>query len=170
MARKKTAPFYLTTLLEMDSTTSVQTTAIDLSSYVDPADKQGIEILQVDFIFHDSSNRLPIVTSTDFVAAVMLKDNSQGDLVPFDDIHLVASAGLSHAGIGLETMVSDIWPDRFGISGTTGRICINDSLEIVGKMSASIADVQVAIRVLCQVVTLTQKDYMTLALQSVADS
>ena len=52
-----------------------------------------------------------------------------------------------------------------------GRITVNDTLEIVADGSANVpADLECCIVLECQVVKLSKEDYVSLALQSVADA
>lgn len=169
MSKARSAPFTIATTLDMNATTNAVTNAVDLSAYVDPADRQGVEILAVDFIFHNSSTKLPIVSASDFQVMCQTKDNSAGDLLDFDNLHLVASAGFVNDGSAGQYMAADIYPDVL-MRGKGGRIVVNDSLEVVGKASASTANLAVTARITMQVVTLTNKDYMALALTTVADN
>ena len=98
MAKSISAPFTVAQTLDLSSTTAAVTDSVDLSAYVDPADRQGIEVLAVDFIFHNGSTLLPISSASDFQAAVQVKDNSAGDLIDYDNLHLTASAGFVNDG------------------------------------------------------------------------
>lgn len=169
MAKGRTSPFTIATTVNLHSTTAAVTNTVDLAAYVDPADRQGVEIMAVDFIFHDSSTKLPIFSSSDFQAAMQCKDNSAGDLIDYDNLHLVASAGFVNDGSAGQYMAADIYPDVLQ-RGKGGRIVVNDSLEIVGESSASIANLAATARITMRVVTLTNKDYMALALTTVADN
>lgn len=171
MARSKTAPFYIMEQIAGLSPTT-KTVDIDVGAYVDPADSQGIEILSVDYIW-DNNDNLPInASSTDFRATAQLKDNTNGDLVNPTNIHLISSAHLTYDGgtqpSGMSN-VSDVYPDRMGI-GKEGRVCVNDTLEFVLKSSATVASGRCTVRIMARVVTLTKKDYMTLALQTVGEN
>lgn len=169
MAKAKTGPFYITEPITMSSTTSAQTTTLDLGAYVDPADKQGIMITAVEFIYQNSSTFMPLAFAADSRVKVEVHDAVIGDLCGANNYHLVASSALTaDASKGLN-MEQDIWPDRFGIGKNEGRIVVNDELEIVGESSASLANLQCVVKLTCKVVTLTQKDFMSLALQTVAN-
>ena len=169
MAKSISAPFTVAQTLNLNSTTAAVTDAVDLAAYVDPADRQGVEVLAVDFIFHNGSTLLPITSASDFATAVQVKDNSAGDLITYDNLHLTASAGFVNDGNAGQYMAADIYPDVLQ-RGTGGRIVVNDALEIVGKSSASIANLSITARITMRVVKLTQKDYMALALTTVADN
>lgn len=151
----------------MSSTTANQTTKIDLGAYVDPADKQGIMITAVDFIYQDLTTFMPPAFAANTKVKVEVHDAVIGGLCGANNYHLVASSGLTYLGSVENT--TDIWPDRFGIGKNEGRIVVNDELEISGTSSASLSGLSCVVRLTCKVVTLTQKDFMSLALQTVAN-
>jgi len=69
-------------------------------------------------------------------------------------------------------MASDIYPDNFGPSSAAGgRIVINDQIYLraqsTGAPNANRA-INVTVRIKCSVITLSQKDFMSIALQSTA--
>ena len=65
----------------------------------------------------------------------------------------------------------DFFPDRLGMAKGEGRIVVNDTLEICTDGSANIPGTAVVCVVMeVQVVKLSEKDYISLALQSVADA
>lgn len=169
MARAKTGPFYITEPITMSSTTAVQTTNLDLGAYCDPADKQGIMITDVDFIFQNSSDYMPLTFAAGTGVKVEVHDTVVGALTGSNNYHLVSSAALKVDDDKAAYMTQDLWPDRFGIGKNEGRIVVNDELEIVGKSSASLANLQCVVRLTCKVVTLSNKDFMSLALQTVAN-
>ena len=169
MARPKTAPFTITEPLTMSSTTSNQTALIDLGAYVDPADKQGIMITAVDFIFQDSTSFLPVNFANDTRVKGEVHDAVIGDLCGANNFHLVGSCGLTADGAAGLYSQTDLWPDRYGIGKNEGRIVVNDELEISGESTVSIANLQCVVRLTVKVVTLTNKDFMSLALQTVAN-
>ncbi len=171
MPRSKTGPFWINHVLDIDNTTSTQASLIDISAYVDAGDSQGLEVMSVDYIWYNSSTKLPITNGgTDFVGAVQLKDNSTDSLVHYDNLHLVSSAQLYYESAGTVHLGTDVFPDRLMISKAGGRVTVNDALEIAGKTSAGVDDLSVCVRIQARVVNLTKRDYMTLALQTVADN
>lgn len=148
-------------------TNSATTALISLSPYVDPGDNQGIEITAVDYIFHDSTSELPYESSTDFAAAVQLKDNVEGGMISYENIHLVSSAGYTNDGATIAFVGSDIFPDTLPGSG---RSVVNDDLEIVSLASASTANFACTVRVTMRIIKLTKRNWMQIALQTVADN
>jgi len=170
MARSKTGPFFINHVLNIDNTTAVQSDDIDISAYVDAGDSQGLEIMSVDFIWFNSSNYLPITDNTDFNAAIQLKDTSTGALVRYDNLHLAASGQIYYDTASIMTQATDVFPDNLMVSKAGGRVTVNDQLEIVGATSVAVDNCAVCVRIQCRVVSLNKRDYMTLALQTVADN
>lgn len=171
MARAKTAPFIVTEVITANSTTAVQTGVLDLSAYVDPGDAQGVEIMAVDFIWYNSTTNMPIQNGTTaFQACAQLKDNTNGNLLGYDNIHLVSSGSLYYDTAKGVSNASDIYPDVLYISKDGGRVTVNDSMEVCVKSSANVSGLACAVRIQMRVISLTKKDYMTLALQTVSDN
>jgi hypothetical protein len=168
MAKAKTAPFYITEQLVLDNTTALQTVKLDLGAYVDPADKQGVLITNVDFIWNDYDTHMPPVMLANDQFRVEVLDTAIGALVGANNYHLVASANLTTDAQSNPSRITDMWPDRLGISNQ-GRIVVNDELEINGQCSQAMVDFACTVRLTVQVVTLTQKDFMSLALQTVSN-
>lgn len=167
MAKAKTGPFMITEPITV--TNAATTKTIDLGAYVDPADKQGLMVTAVDFIWQNNSNFLPPDFAANYEAKVEVHDAVLGALVGANNYHLVASGGLSTGTAESANMTTDIWPDRLGIAKNEGRIIVNDELEIVSNASAALANTECVVRLTVKVVTLTQKDFMSLALQTVAN-
>jgi len=170
MARSKTGPFFINHILSLNATAVDQASTIDISAYVDAGDSQGLEIMSVDYVWFDSSNNRPIGHGLDFDAAVQLKDTATGGLVRYDNLHLVSSGQLYYDSAGAVFMATDIYPDNLSISKGGGRVTVNDALEIVAGCSTSVTNLMVCARIQCRVVSLNKRDYMTLALQTVADN
>lgn len=148
--------------------TTAESLTVDIGAYVDPADSQGLEILLVDYIWDDTSN-LPVPNSAQRATA-QLKDNTNGDLVAPTNLHLISSGHLSVDTDGFMSSTSDVFPDRLMLGKDGGRVVVNDQLEFVVKGSATSASSRCTVRICARVVKLTKKDYMTLALQTVADN
>jgi hypothetical protein len=171
MARAKTAPFIVTELVTASSTTTTQSGILDLSAYVDPGDSQGVEIMAVDYLWHNSSTQMPIENgATGFQAVAQLKDNTNGNLISYDNIHIVSSGSLYYDTAKGVSNVSDVYPDILYLSKDGGRVTVNDSMEICVKSSVNVANLACAVRIQMRVVNLTKRDYMTLALQTVSDN
>lgn len=170
MARAKTQPFIVTEVVNAASTTAVQSGTLDLSAYVDPGDSQGVEIMAVDYIWYTSDDNMPAAHTADFRAVSQLKDNTNGNLVAYDNIHLVSSGSIYFDQNNVVSNASDVYPDILYISKDGGRVTVNDSMEICVKSSVSVPDLACAVRIQMRVISLTKKDYMTLALQTVSDN
>lgn len=175
----KTSVFYLTERITLDTAYTEVSDTIDLGAYVDVADRQGILVHGVDFVVQgtktdDNTVRaLSDCYTGNADVMVQLTDLNRGKLVFADDRSLVAS-GILNFGDANNTsdMSQDIYPDNFGPSSMSGgRIVINDQIYIRGLSTASTnatRAVNVTVRIKCSVVTLTQKDFMAIALQSTA--
>ncbi len=170
MARAKTAPFIITEVINAANTSAVQSGVLDLSAYVDPGDSQGVEIMAVDYIWFTSNDNMPASHSADFRAVAQLKDNTNGNLVSYDNIHLVSSGSLYFDVANVVSNASDVYPDILYISKDGGRVSVNDSMEICVKSSTTVPNLACAVRIQLRVVSLSKKDYMTLALQTVSDN
>lgn len=171
MARAKTAPFIVTELVTLSGTTTAQSGILDLSAYVDPGDSQGVEIMAVDYLWHNSADQMPIQNGTTaFQAVAQLKDNTNGNLISYDNIHIVSSGSLYYDTAKGVSNVSDVYPDILYLSKDGGRVTVNDSMEIVVKSSANVTGLACAVRIQMRVISLNKRDYMTLALQTVSDN
>ena len=133
MPRAKTAPFIITEVVNAANTTAVQSGTLDLSAYVDPGDSQGVEIMAVDYIWFTSNDNMPASHSAAFRAVSQLKDNTNGNLVSYDNIHLVSSGSIYFDADNVVSNASDVYPDILYISKDGGRVSVNDSMEICVK-------------------------------------
>ena len=165
MAKAKTATFFIRRDLDI-SGASAATTTIDTSAYVDPADRQGVMIEEVDYIFYNGGTNLPYNASS-LQTAVQLLSGAYTDLERYDNEDLISSGGLVYDAQGGQHNASDLYPDALATPG--GRIVVDDQLSLVGKPSTGMAGLRVAVLIKAKVVTLTNKDYMALALQTVAN-
>ncbi len=169
MSTSLTGTFYLRQDIDVDATPTIST--MDLSVYVDPVNKQALLIRACDFIWHDKTTYLPLDPGADWQAAIQLHDTTLGQLASFENPHQVASGSiLSVSGSAIEAN-QDFFPDRLGWAKGEGRIIVNDTLEIATDGSASVpGDASCTVVLECKVVSLSQKDYIALALQTVADN
>ena len=124
----KTSTFFLTERLSLAA--GVNSTAedtIDLGAYVDVADRQGVLIHEVDFIFQGKDTANGAVTSytqtmtADGTTMVQLSDLNRGALVFADDRALVASGELVYDSANQLSHASDLYPDNFGPSSASPR-------------------------------------------------
>ena len=166
MAKAKTASFYIRRTVDCSSATPDVTT-IDTSAYVDPADRQGIMIESVDYMFYDSATNLPLASGNDEVTAVQLLTGAYTTLQALDEEDLISSAGfVLDSGAGMYN-VNDLYPDILGTND--GRIVVDDQMSLIGRSGSAFTNATCAVIIKAKVVTLTNKDYMALALQTVAN-
>jgi len=167
MATAKTGSFYLTETVELAAAAAdgnrVQGT-VDLGAYVNVPTGQAIAIDSVDFIYQGGTNYAGSVDG--FIAGngaltVQLMDlNPNTGSLNIDQSNNIASH------------VSDLYPDNFGPTALSEAfMVVNDSLYLVGGVDgAAVGGAAVAItaRIRCRVVKLGTKDWMALAISSVA--
>ena len=175
----KTSVFYLTERLTVNAGAGTAIDTIDLGAYVDVADRQGILVHDVDFIFQgvDANGAVAGVlesVASDSEFAVQVTDLNRGSIVFADDRALVASGTLNiDDSNGMSSNAGDLYPDNFGpTSARGGRIVINDQMYLRGTLQSgsftSNHGVAITARIKCSVITLNQKDFMAIALQSTA--
>lgn len=179
MATAKTGSFYLTdvALLPAGSAagTRVQAT-IDLGAYVNVPTGQAIAIESVDFIYQtaDGNGAGNELLAADGAIAAQLTDlNPSTTLLIADDQSLVASGCLNVDFSGnVVSHTSDLYPDNFGpASLSEAFMVVNDTLYLVAGNNAGAVgtqNVSVTARVRCRVVKLSQKDWMSIAIQQTA--
>ena len=165
MAKAKTAVFFIRRSIDLAGGSPVALT-IDTSAYVDPADRQGLMIEEVDYVFYDDVTNLPIQT-TNKTVAVQLLSGDYTTLQAYDEEDLISSGGLAFDGQSGASHATDLYPDALATPG--GRIVVDDSMTLIGDASAAVTNLSAAVLIKAKVVTLSNKDYMALALQTVAN-
>ena len=169
----KTSVFYLTERLTCTAATTAVSDTIDLGAYVDVADRQGILVHDVDIVFQGTTpdETLPATFGSGTQATCQVTDLNRGGFVFADDRALVASGALSYDADGFMSNATDLYPDNFGpTSAQGGRIVINDQMYVRAVTNALAAnkELNVTVRLKCSVISLSQKDFMAIALQSTA--
>jgi hypothetical protein len=175
----KTSVFYLTERVELTTGSTEVVDTIDLGAYVDVADRQGILVHDVDFIFqgYDTANNevagMQSAFTTDATIFAQLTDLNRGAIVLADDRALVASGQLLFDDSNnAADNASDLFPDNFGpTSAQGGRIVINDQMYFRARSFGTYAadrSLQCIVRIKASVISLSQKDFMAIALQSTA--
>jgi hypothetical protein len=169
----KTSVFYLTERLTMTTAGDFYSDTIDLGAYVDVADRQGVLIHDVDFVVQGTSATEGLASAFGGSAAcvMQLTDLNRGEIVFNDDRALVASGRMSYLTGSSFDNTADLYPDNFGpTSAQGGRIVINDQMYFQAESSAIAANkaINVTVRIKCSVISLSQKDFMAIALQSTA--
>ena len=75
---------------------------------------------------------------------------------------------LIYDSAGNASQDADLYPDNYGKGAEDGRFVVNDALycSLVCSSIATNQEVNVTVRVNASIVTLTQKDFMAIAIQS----
>jgi len=172
MATKKTAIFTLTERMTLATGTDPTASAtIDLGSYVDVGDRQAIQIHSVDYIFQGESGSLHVNASVPNNASALIQvlDLNRGGLVFANDRALVSSGTMHLDGNGGYSSEADLFPDNFGKGADDGRFVVNDALYLEATVDGTtVAATNITVRVNASIVTLSQKDFMAIAIQSTA--
>ena len=126
MARAKTASFYIRRTVDC-SQASPQLVTIDTSAYVDPADRQGVMIESVDYVFFDSGNNLPLTAGADEKCAVQLLTGAYTTLQSYDEEDMISSGGLIVDGRHHVRVPHVVDP---------GNVLVPDSLDAVSPEAA----------------------------------
>jgi len=177
MARSKTSSFWLTETLELPATlgSGLRVAAtMDIGSLVDVGDRQGLSIEQCDIIHQvgtDFGGDVESMLLANGAITTQVSDlNPGGVLVRADDVNLIASGALN-----IETSIAsnqgDFFPDTFG-KYDESRTVVNDQLYVVSGPDATAiggSSVFVTVRLKCRIITLTTKDWIALAITSVAN-
>lgn len=172
MATKKTAIFTLTERIALNTTNTPLTAEIDLGAYVDVGDRQAVQIHSVDYIFQGATPDATLGQTFGVDASevqVQVTDLNRAALVFADDRALISSARLLWAGTHADKE-ADLYPDNFGKGSDDGRFVVNDTLYIVGEVNdlEATGACNVTVRVNASIVTLSNKDFMAIAIQSTA--
>lgn len=172
MATKKTSMFTLTERITLTTTDALVSATIDLGSYVDVGDRQALQVHSVDYIFQGTtaSAQMPDSLLAGQSALIQVTDLNRGGLVFANDRALVSSAALFQSSAGDLNMDTDLYPDNYGKGSDDGRYVVNDALYISGVSTgvAAAESINVTIRVNASIVTLSNKDFMAIAIQSTA--
>ena len=180
MATAKTGSFFLTEAIQLTAAAPSGTRVqgeIDLGAYVNVATGQAVAIDQVDFIFQvgaDFGYDCASMLADKGAIGCQVSDLNPGTLfVRADDQSLVASGSLViDTANGVVSHETDIYPDSFGPGGLSDSfLVVNDSLFIVAGNDGNAiggGEVNVTARIRARIVKLSTKDWMSIALQSVA--
>jgi len=182
MTKSMTGSFYLTESVDLTAASAdgsrVQDT-IDLSAYVNVPTGQAIAIESVDFIVQrgsDHDSNVEAMLAANGTIGFQLSDLNPGTVFnAATDQSLVASGALNiDIANNIASHSNDFYPDNFGpTSLSEAFLVVNDQLFLVaGNDGAAIgaSRVEVTARVRCRVVKLSSKDWMSIAIQSTAES
>lgn len=172
MATKKTSMFTLTERITISVVDTDTTATIDLASYIDVADRMGLQIHSVDYVFQGTTPEGEIngAMGANGTVHCQVTDLNRGGLVFANDRALVSSAQLVLDTDGFLASSSDLFPDNYGKGSDDGRYVVNDQLYLTAHTTALAANqsINVTVRVNCSVVSLGAKDFMAIAIQSTA--
>jgi len=148
---------------------------MDIGSLVDVGDRQGLSIEQCDIIHQASADfggDVEAMLATNGAITTQVCDlNPGGVFVRADDVNLIASGALNIED-SIASNQGDFFPDTFG-KYDEARTVVNDQLYVVtgpdSSASSASVDVYVTVRLKCRIVTLTTKDWIALAITSVAN-
>lgn len=167
--------FTLTERITITTNASDVRALIDLGSYVDVGDRQALQVHSVDYIFQGTTanNDAWESTNSDCSVIVQVTDLNRGALVFATDRALVSSAVLAIGANATYDKESDLYPDNYGKGADDGRFVVNDALYITGRCTSGLdtgnnEEMNVTVRVNASIVTLSQKDFMAIAIQSTA--
>jgi len=188
MATSKTSSFWLTEEVIVEAGSSLVQSTMDIGSLVDVGDQQAFSIEEVEYIaqrraggVYDSkiNDILPVEGSCTF----QLSDLNPGDLVlGADDTNLISQGQLHVStawdGAAPGTMVNSntfshstsFHPDTFG-KLSEARNVVNDQMYCLVDVSGNVLthDLAVTFRVKGRIVKLATKDWIALAVSSVAN-
>ena len=180
MATAKTGSFRLTETVTIPNATASGarvTGTIDLGAYINVASGQAIAIEEVDFIHQvgaDNSADIQSMGAASGPITTQLTDLNPGNaFVRADNQSLIASGALNiDQPNGIASSNSDLYPDNFGpASLSEAFMVVNDTLYLVAGVDSTAIGAQlvsVTARIRCRVVKLSQKDWMSIAIQSTA--
>jgi hypothetical protein len=180
MATAKTGSFWVTetvTLTAAAANGSRFGGSIDLGSYIDVGDQQAVSVELVDAVWQQSSDYG--VAAFGFLAGNGSVSYQVSDLNPAtafiraDDNSLIASGALNiDQGNNITSNHADFYPDLIGKNTDESKIVVNDTLYVVaGNDGAAVgaADLYLVVRARIKIIKLSQKDWMTVAISSVAN-
>jgi len=178
MATSKTGSFWLTetvTLPNGSASGDRVMGTIDLGAYVDVGDQQACALEQVDFLWQagtDFNSNVESFLLSNASLTQQLSDLNPGTVfVRADDVNLIASGTINiNQGDNMVDKAADFFPDTFGKLDES-RIVVNDQLYLcVGVDGGTVGgqDLFLTCRIKMRIVKLTTKDWMAIAIQSVA--
>ncbi len=171
MATKKTSMFTLTERITLGTGAPSASAVIDLGSYVDVGDRQALQVHSVDFIYNGADANGSIFGSVPGGSTIhtQVLDLNRGGVVFANDRALISSSQLRIDTAGGCDNETDLYPDNYGKGADDGRFVVNDALYCeVSTQATTVAAANIVVRVNASIVTLSQKDFMAIAIQSTA--
>lgn len=185
MATSKTGSFWVTESVQM----AVQGTAVqgslDLSSYIDVGDQQGVSIEEINYVVQVYDTVLDSYVNS-FTGSVTAGDNFQVDfqvtdlnpgtaLVSADDNSLVSSGVvLYNEPTNTQSVGTDFFPDSYGKLDES-RITVSPTLYLVSVPVGALTLVanhviQTTVIAKLRIIKLSNRDWMSIAITGVAAS
>ena len=179
MTTSKTSSFYLTETVTIPNASASGTRVqaeLDIGGLVNIASSEALAIESVDFIVQVGSDFAgPIKQSLAADGSIngQLTDQNPGTaFVRADDNNMIASMHLDvdHTN-NVGTSTQDFYPDNFG-KLSESFFAVNDTLYLVGGIDATTAadNIFLTVRVKARIAKLSKSDWMSLAIQSTANS
>ena len=169
MARAKTAPFYITAEVTLTTDNVPVQAVIPLGSYIDVASKQAVAILEIDYgtvLASTFSSNL----GGDCIVDYQTTDINHAALVSPSDVSVISRGTLLYENASpiQATNMNHLYPDSYG-SLEEARMVVNDDMFFLAQTTNTAGGNQISsIRVKAVVISLSEKDFMSLALTSVA--
>jgi hypothetical protein len=182
MAEAMTGSFYLTESVQLPALTAsgVATQGtVDLSAYINVPTGQALSISSVDFVYQLTApfgQSAKDMVGGNGAISVQLTDLNQGtNLVQADNQSLVASGSLNiDQTNNIATQDVDLYPDNFGPAKLSESfLVVNDTLYLTAMPSGTTIGanaVVVTARIRASVVKLSNRDWVSIAIQSTAES
>lgn len=187
MATSKTSSFWLTEEVILEAGDQIQQSTIDIGSLVDVGDQQAFSIEEVEFICQRKAGGIYDAKINDILPAegsvtFQLSDLNPGTLVlAASDTNLIAQGQLhvstyydvvTNAAVNSNTFShsTSFHPDNFG-KLSEARNVVNDQMYALVDVSGAIltSDLAVTFRIKGRIVRLATKDWIALAVSSVAN-
>ena len=180
MATSKTSSFWLTEVVTLTATDTLVQGTVDLGAYVDVGDQQALAIEQVDMIIqardtsaNTYSNSLGGALVGNTSIGMQLTDlNPNTAFVRSDDSSLIASGVVYFDDTNFIASIGpDLFPDTFGKLDES-RIVVNDNLYVNGVFTtaalAANRELICCVRIKARIIKMSVKDWMAVAISSVA--
>ena len=171
MAQAKTAPFYITADVTLTADNTPVQAVIPLGSYIDVASKQAIAILEIDYGTVLAST-FSANLGGDCIVDYQTTDINHAALVNPSDVSVISRGTLLYENASpiQATNMNHLYPDSFGTL-EEARMVVNDDMYFIAQTTNRAGGNQLStIRVKAQVVKLSEKDFMSLALTSVSSA
>lgn len=185
MARSKTSSFWLTEEVIVVSGDAIQQSTIDIGSLVDVGDQQAFSIEEVEFIAQRKAGSIYDAAINGILpdnAAItyQLSDLNPGTVVlAASDTNLIAQGqlhvgtmydGTNVVGNNVMSHSTSFHPDNFG-KLSEARNVVNDQMYALVDVSGDVhtQDLAITFRIKGRIVKLSTKDWIALAVTSVAN-